>query len=169
MDDVIVLNSFSKYFSMTGWRLGWMVLPSDLVGRAERLQQNLAICAPALSQIAARAAFDCHEELQGHLARYASNREIVLDALAACGLTSLAPADGAFYVYADVTALGRSASDLCATWLNRLGVAVTPGIDFDPVRGEQFVRLSFAGATDEVSEGVRRLAGWISTRADHIR
>lgn len=150
-DDAIVINSFSKYFSMTGWRLGWLVAPERLVPAIERLAQNLTIAAPTLSQAAALAAFDCREELDAHVDRYARNRRIVLDGLRAMGLTTLAPADGAFYAYADVSPLGADSQELCAMWLRDLGVAATPGIDFDRARGHRFVRFSFAGATADVA------------------
>jgi aspartate/methionine/tyrosine aminotransferase len=158
-DDAIVINSFSKYFSMTGWRLGWLIAPERLVPAIERLAQNLTIAAPSLSQAAALAAFDCREELDGHVARYAENRAIVLDGLRAIGLTTLAPADGAFYAYADISPLSDDSGTLCATWLGELGVAATPGIDFDPVRGSRFVRFSFAGSTADMRDAMDLLRG----------
>lgn len=159
-EHVVVVNSFSKYHSMTGWRLGWMVLPEPLVGPVERLAQNLVICAPTPAQHAAVAAFGATEELDGHVARYRANRAVLLDGLAAAGITRLAPADGAFYVYADVGHLTSDSLALCRRWLDELGVAATSGIDFDPVRGHRFVRFSFAGASDEIAEAVRRLGTW---------
>lgn len=156
-DDAIVINSFSKYFSMTGWRLGWLIAPERLVPPIERLAQNLTIAAPTLSQVAAVSAFDCREELDGHVARYAVNRGIVLDGLRAIGLTTLAPADGAFYAYADISPLADDSQALCAGWLAELGVAATPGIDFDPVRGHQFVRFSFAGSTEDMAVAMAAL------------
>jgi aspartate/methionine/tyrosine aminotransferase len=156
-DDSVVINSFSKYFSMTGWRLGWLVAPGRLVPAIERLAQNLTIAAPTLSQVAAVSAFDCRAELDGHVARYALNREIVLNGLKAIGLTTLAPADGAFYAYADISPLSDDSQKLCAEWLAELGVAATPGIDFDPVRGHRFVRFSFAGSTADMREAMRLL------------
>jgi aspartate/methionine/tyrosine aminotransferase len=159
-NSAIVVNSFSKYFSMTGWRLGWMVVPDDLTDRVERLQQNLYICAPSLSQRAAVAAFDCHEELQTHVVRYAANRALMLDGLAAAGLSNIAQADGAFYVYADVSHLTTDSMDLCGRWLDELGISVTPGIDFDTQRGHRFVRFSYSGRTEDLIEACDLLGRW---------
>jgi aspartate/methionine/tyrosine aminotransferase len=156
-DEAVVVNSFSKYFSMTGWRLGWLVAPERLVPAIERLAQNLTIAPPTLSQIAAVAAFECREELDRHVARYAINRRILLDGLRDIGITTLAPADGAFYAYADVSSLAEDSQELCAFWLRDLGIAATPGIDFDPVRGRRWVRFSFAGSTADVGAAVERL------------
>lgn len=158
----VVLNSFSKYFSMTGWRVGWMVVPDALAQSVERAAQNLYICAPVLSQYAACAAFDATEELDGHVRRYAQNRTLLLDGLRRAGLDRHAPADGAFYVYADVSGLGLPSGELCARWLDELGVATTPGIDFDARRGSGTVRFSFAGATEEIVEATQRLATWVA-------
>jgi aspartate/methionine/tyrosine aminotransferase len=162
---VVVLNSFSKYFSMTGWRLGWLVAPAELVPVLERFQQNLYICAPTLSQAAAIAAFDCAEELDGHVGRYARNRDVLLDGLARAGIGRTAESDGAFYVYADVGHLlapGGVATSLalCERWLDDLAIAATPGIDFDLTQGERFVRFSYAGAEADIAEACRRLAAW---------
>ncbi|MGI9601821.1 MAG: pyridoxal phosphate-dependent aminotransferase [Acidimicrobiales bacterium] len=156
--DAIVVNSFSKYFSMTGWRLGWLVVPPSLASSVERLAQNLYIAPSTLSQHAAVAAFDCHEELAENVARYRINRTLLLDGLAAARFDQVAPADGAFYAYADVSHLTDDSVALCARWLDELGVAATPGIDFDPARGHHQVRFSFAGAADDITEAVRRLA-----------
>ena len=158
--DALVVNSFSKYFSMTGWRLGWVVAPDDLVEPIRRLAQNFFIAAPTLSQIAAVAAFDCHDELQANVARYTANRSVLLDGLPAAGIDRLAPSDGAFYVYAAVDHLAADSQALCRRWLDELGVAVTPGIDFDPAEGHRFARFSYAGATDDMSEAVHRLQEW---------
>lgn len=155
--DAVVVNSFSKYFSMTGWRIGWMLVPQELQAPVERLAQNLFIAAPTISQLAALAAFDCHDELRANVARYAHNRELLLDGLRAVGLDRLAPADGAFYVYADVSHLTDDSQALCARWLTELGVAATPGVDFDPQRGHRYVRFSFAGETEEIVEAIGRL------------
>ncbi|CAK0747056.1 Valine--pyruvate aminotransferase [uncultured Gammaproteobacteria bacterium] len=155
--NAVVVNSFSKYFSMTGWRLGWLVVPDDLARSVERLAQNLFISAPTLSQIAGVAAFDCAEELNGHVARYARNRELLLHELPAAGFDRLAPADGAFYLYADVSALTNDSESLCQRILAETGVAITPGIDFDPTYGRRFVRFSFAGSTETIAEATRRL------------
>ena len=159
-DAAIVINSFSKYFSMTGWRLGWMVVPEDLLRPVECLAQNLFISPPTLSQLAAVAAFDCSEELDGHVARYARNRNLLLAELPKAGFDKLAPADGAFYLYADVAHLTNDSQEFCRRMLAETGVAATPGVDFDPQRGNRFVRFSFAGPTEEVAEAARRLIAW---------
>ena len=159
-DDVLVVNSFSKYFSMTGWRLGWLVVPENFVAPVARFAANLLLGPQTLSQIAGVAAFECHDELQGHLVRYAHNRQIMLDGLRSAGLTRLAPAEGAFYVYADISDVATSSSQLCADWLRELGIAATPGIDFDPFHGEHFVRFSFCGGTDTIERGVELLNTW---------
>jgi aspartate/methionine/tyrosine aminotransferase len=153
----IVVNSFSKYFSMTGWRLGWLLLPHELVRPVELLAQNLVISAPTLSQIAGLAAFDDLAELDGHVRRYARNRDVVVAGLRAMGCVDVAPAEGAFYAYADVSHLTDDSEALCRDWLAHQGVAVTPGIDFDPVRGHRTVRMSFAGSEADVSAAMERL------------
>jgi len=162
--EAVVVSSFSKYFSMTGWRLGWITAPLAVMEAVERFQQNLYICAPALSQHAAIAAFDCADELDGHVARYARNREVLLEGLAAAGLTDRAAADGAFYVYADVSHLTDDSRLLCRRWLEEVGVTTGPGIDFDLERGHQFVRFSYSGHADDIAEGCRRLAAWTTSR-----
>ena len=159
-ESALVVNSFSKYFSMTGWRLGWMVVPDDLLRSVECLAQNLFISAPSLSQAAAVAAFDCTEELDGHVARYARNRQILLEELPKAGFDKLAPADGAFYIYADVSAMTDDSEALCKRILAETGIACTPGIDFDPARGHKFVRFSFAGSEATIAEAARRLIAW---------
>jgi len=159
--NAIVINSLSKYFSMTGWRLGWMVLPDDLTRSVECLAQNLFISPPTLSQHAAVAAFDCDEELQENLRRYATNRALLLDELPKAGFDKLASADGAFYIYADVSALTTNSPDFCRRMLAEIGVAVTPGTDFDPSRGHRFVRFSFAGSTDDMVQAADRLKAWL--------
>jgi aspartate/methionine/tyrosine aminotransferase len=156
----ITINSFSKYFSMTGWRLGWMVVPADLVRPIECLAQNMVISAPTLSQLAAVAAFDCHDELQENLRRYAANRAVLLSGLPEAGFDRLAPADGAFYIYADVSDRTPDSAEFCQRMLADTAVAATPGIDFDPERGHRFVRFSFAGSTEEMVEACRRLKAW---------
>ena len=159
-DDAIVINSFSKYFSMTGWRLGWMVAPEQLLRSIESLAQNLFISPPTLSQRAAAAAFDCNDELEENVARYARNRALLLEELPRAGFDSLAPADGAFYIYADVSHMTNDSEAFCRRMLAETGVAATPGVDFDPERGAAFMRFSFAGATDDMAEAARRLRQW---------
>ncbi len=158
--DVIVFNSFSKYFSMTGWRLGWVVAPEPLAVAIERLAQSLTIAPPTISQRAALAAFDCIEELEGNVERYTENRAILLEGLPHAGLDQLAPADGAFYVWADVSRYGLGSQELCRRWLDELSIAATPGVDFDQVRGDRFVRFSYAGAAADLTEAMSRLGGW---------
>ncbi len=164
-EEAIVVNSFSKYYSMTGWRLGWMVLPETLVRPVECLAQNLFISPPTLSQHAAVAAFDARAELDRNVARYRENRRLLLDVLPAAGLDRLAPSDGAFYLYADISRRTDDSEDFCRRLLAETGVAVTPGVDFDPVRGHRFLRLSFAGATADMNEAARRLARWLAGSA----
>lgn len=159
--EVIVVNSFSKYYSMTGWRLGWMLVPPDLARSVECLAQNFYISPPALSQLAAIPAFDCRAELDGHVARYRTNRDVLVKALKAAGLTRFAPADGAFYLYVDISDLTGDSKELCRRLLAETGVAITPGLDFDPTRGGNWVRLSFAGASEDIAEAARRLADWL--------
>jgi aspartate/methionine/tyrosine aminotransferase len=163
-DDAYVINSFSKYFSMTGWRIGWMVVPESHVRRVERLAQNMFICPPHASQIAALAALDCEAELEGNRAVYATNRQLMLDGLKAAGFTNIAPPDGAFYIYADVSDLTDDSLGLCRDILNHAGVAVTPGLDFDPRRGHQTLRFSYARSTPEIAEGLTRLAAFMTDR-----
>ena len=162
--EAFVVNSFSKYWSMTGWRIGWVVVPDSLIDTVERLQQNLYICAPHVSQVAAIAALGATDELDGHVARYRENRSIVIDGLAAAGITEIAPADGAFYVYAHVphltVALGIDSLQLTERWLHELGVAATSGVDFDLARGHEYVRFSYAGAGTDIAEACDLLAGW---------
>lgn len=159
--DGLVINSFSKYFSMTGWRLGWMVVPPDMVRAVECLAQNLFISPPTLSQHAAIAAFDAYEELELNVRRYARNREVLLEELPKAGLDDLAPADGAFYIYADVSRFTNDSPAFCRRMLADIGVACTPGVDFDPERGHTTLRFSFAGATDDMAEAARRLGSWL--------
>ena len=159
-DSAIVVNSFSKYFSMTGWRVGWLVVPSDMVRPIERLAQNFFISVPTLSQHAALAAFECRDELDGHVQRYRTNRDLLMAGLPAAGFDRLAPADGAFYLYADVAHLTNDSREFCRRMLAETGVATTPGIDFDRARGAGTLRISFAGSTAEMEEAVRRLKAW---------
>ena len=157
-DDVYVINSFSKYFSMTGWRIGWMVVPEAHIRTIERLAQNMFICAPHASQVAALHAMDAADELEGHRAVYARNRALMLDGLPKVGFDRIAPPDGAFYVYADVAHLTGDSRMLAARLLDEAGVAVTPGLDFDPGRGAGTLRFSYARATADIEEGLARLA-----------
>ena len=165
-NDVVVINSFSKYFSMTGWRVGWMVVPPDMVRTMDRLAANMFICAPHASQLAALAALtpEADAEAQANLAVYAENRRLMLERLPAMGLSRIAPPDGAFYVYADVSDLTDGSAALAADILDRAGVAVTPGIDFDPVRGTQTLRFSYARSTADIAEGLDRLAAYMAAR-----
>lgn len=160
--NAIVVNSFSKYYAMTGWRLGWLVAPPELMRPLERLQQSLAICAPTLAQQAARAAFDATEELEGYKAGYARNRALLLERLPQMGLGDFAPPDGAFYIYADIAQLADDSMAFCKRMLHEAGVATTPGLDFDPRRGRKTLRISYAGSEADVAEGVERLAAWLS-------
>ena len=165
-DDVVIINSFSKYFSMTGWRIGWMVVPPDMVRAMERLAANMFICPPHASQLAALAALspEGEAEAEANLAVYARNRRLMLDRLPAMGITRIAPPDGAFYIYADVSDLTDDSMALAAAILEGAGVAVTPGLDFDPVRGRRTLRLSYARSTAEIEEALDRLAAWMAAR-----
>ena len=158
--DAIVINSFSKYFSMTGWRLGWMVVPETLLRPIECLTQNLFISPPTLSQHAGIAAFDSGDELESNVARYARNREILLEQLPKAGFDQLAPVDGAFYVYADIAHLTNDSPEFCRRMLTEAHVAATPGVDFDPFSGHKFVRFSFAGTEADMTAACIRLADW---------
>jgi aspartate/methionine/tyrosine aminotransferase len=156
----LVINSFSKYFSMVGWRLGWLLAPEARLRTARAYVGNLFLTAPSLSQHAALAALDCREELDGHVAVYARNRELMLSALPRLGLSRIAPPDGAFYAYADIGHLTDDSLAFCKTLLRETGVATAPGVDFDPVNGRRFIRFSFAVSTAEVTEAIRRLEAW---------
>jgi len=159
--DAIVVNSFSKYYSMTGWRLGWMVVPPDLARSVECLAQNFYISPPSLSQLAAPAVFGCRAELDAHVARYRANRDLLTAMLRRAGLSRFAPAEGAFYLYVDVSTLTRDSREFCRRMLAETGVATTPGRDFDPIHGDCWVRLSFAGSTADIAEAARRLGEWL--------
>ncbi len=159
-DDAIVVNSFSKYFSMTGWRLGWMIMPPDLIRATECLAQNLFISPPAISQHAGVAVFGCGAELDANVAEYARNRQLLLKELPEAGFNKLASADGAFYIYADVSDMTDDSAAFCQSMLDEAGVAATPGIDFDPGRGRHFVRFSFARNYADMEEAARRLIAW---------
>jgi aspartate/methionine/tyrosine aminotransferase len=163
-DDVVVINSFSKYFSMTGWRIGWMVVPEAMVRTVERLAQNLFICPPHASQVAALAALDCIPELEANRAVYAANRGLMVEGLRRAGFDHIAPPDGAFYIYADVGGLTSDSRAFAAQILDGAGVAVTPGLDFDPVRGGRTLRFSYARSTAEIEEGLARLAEFMRRR-----
>ncbi len=161
-DQAFVINSFSKYFSMTGWRLGWMLVPEPAIRPVEKLMQNLFISAPTLAQLAAIAAFDARDELDGHVARYAANRAILLETLPRLGIERLAPPDGAFYVYADASPWTGDSVAFCADLLQATGVAITPGVDFDPERGRRTVRFSYAADTASIMEAMQRLGAFVS-------
>ena len=159
-EEAIVINSFSKYFSMTGWRIGWMVAPTDLLRPIECLAQNLFISPPTLPQIAASAAFDCADELESNVRRYGENRALLLEQLPRAGFDRLAPADGAFYIYADVSRLTNDSGQFCRRMLAETGVAATPGADFDGERGHHFIRFSFAGSAADIAAAAERLLAW---------
>jgi aspartate/methionine/tyrosine aminotransferase len=159
--EAVIINSFSKYYSMTGWRLGWMLMPPDLARSVECLAQNFYISPPALSQIAAIPVFGCRAELDSHVARYRANRDLLIRTLDAAGLTRFAPAEGAFYLYVDISSLTRDSEDFCRRLLAETGIAVTPGLDFDPIDGGGWVRFSFAGSTEDVAKAASRLTAWL--------
>jgi aspartate/methionine/tyrosine aminotransferase len=161
-DRVVVINSFSKYFCMTGWRVGWMVVPENLVRPIDRLQGNLVISVPTLAQIAAEAAFEGREEMQAVKHGYEENRRILTQGLPKAGLDKFLPVDGAFYLYADISRFSDDSLDFAKRMLNEAGVAATPGIDFDPVNGKHFLRFCYAGSADEMREAVARLGNWLN-------
>lgn len=163
-DEVYVVNSFSKYFSMTGWRVGWMVVPPEHVRIIERLAQNLFICPSHAAQRLALAAMDCHEELQANVAVYARNRDVLIEGLGKAGFATMAPPDGAFYIYADVSAHTDDALAFASEILEQAGVAVTPGLDFDPEEGHHWLRFSYARSTADIEEGVARLVRFMDER-----
>lgn len=160
-DHALVINSFSKYFCMTGWRVGWMVVPDILVRPIERLQQNLSISVPSLSQIAAEAAFDGAAEMEEIKHGYQENRRILIEGLPKAGLSKFLPADGAFYLYADVSDFTSDSFDFARQMLEKAHVAATPGVDFDPIHGRSFIRLSYARSAAEMREAVDRIAHWL--------
>ena len=161
----LVVNSFSKYYSMAGWRLGWLVVPPELIGAARARMGNLFLTPPALAQHAGLVAFDADEELDGHIRTYARNRDLLLAALPAMGLNRIAPPHGAFYIYADVGHLTDDSLTFCERLLRETGVATAPGIDFDPVDGHRFVRFSFAVSTPLVEEAIRRMTPWFAAQS----
>jgi aspartate/methionine/tyrosine aminotransferase len=163
--NAVVINSFSKYFCMTGWRVGWMVVPDALVRPIERLQQNLSISVPTLSQIAAAAAFDGREEMETVKRGYEANRHILITGLPQAGLSDFLPADGAFYLYADVSKFTADSFAFAKRMLEEAHVAATPGVDFDPVRGRQFIRFSYARSADDMREAVQRIARWLGDKS----
>ncbi len=163
-DDCYVINSFSKYFSMTGWRVGWMVVPEDHVRKIERLAQNMFICASHPSQVAALSAMDCREELETNMVVYRANRAMMADGLPKAGFTKFAPPDGAFYFYVDVSAFTQDSRTFAREILEEAGVAVTPGLDFDPVRGHQTLRFSYARSAADIEEGLARLKMFMAAR-----
>jgi aspartate/methionine/tyrosine aminotransferase len=163
--DALIINSFSKYFSMAAWRLGWLVVPPALIDAARARMGNLFLTPPSLSQHAGLVAFDCRDELEGHVEAYARNRDLLLAALPALGLKRIAPPDGAFYIWADIGHLTDDSMDFCMRLLADTGVATAPGIDFDPVEGRRFMRFSFAVSTDRVEEALRRIEPWFAAQA----
>ncbi|MFN3659525.1 MAG: pyridoxal phosphate-dependent aminotransferase [Pseudolabrys sp.] len=160
-DRAVVINSFSKYFCMTGWRVGWMVMPENLVRTADRLQGNLAISVPTLAQIAAEAAFDAREEMEAVKHGYEENRRILTEGLPKAGLDKFLPVDGAFYLYANIARFSDDSLDFAKRMLNEAHVAATPGIDFDPIDGRHFLRFCYAGSADEMREAVERIGNWL--------
>jgi aspartate/methionine/tyrosine aminotransferase len=159
-DSAVVVNSFSKYFSMTGWRIGWLVLPPDLARPVECLAQNLFISAPYIAQVAAEAAFDCQDELRANIARYRRSRDHLLATLPGAGFSRLSPAEGAFYLFADISDRSNDSAEFCARMLREAGVAVSPGVDFDRTRGGRFVRFSYCGPEADMREAAERLKAW---------
>jgi aspartate/methionine/tyrosine aminotransferase len=168
-DNALVINSFSKYFCMTGWRIGWMVAPKVLVRPIERLQGNLAISVPTLSQIAAEAAFDGRAELDAIKHGYQDNRKILIEGLPKAGLSKFLPVDGAFYLYADISEFSDDSFDFAKRLLEEAHVAATPGVDFDPIDGRHFVRFSYAGSAADMKEAVERIGGWLRKSPQHKR
>ena len=160
-DDVVIINSFSKYFCMTGWRIGWMVVPEPLVRPIDRLQGNLAISVPTLSQIAAEAAFDGRAEMEAVKHGYEENRRILIEGLPKAGLDKFLPVDGAFYLYADVSRFSNDSFDFAKRMLEEAHVAATPGVDFDPLDGSDFIRFCYAGSAAEMHEAVERIGRWL--------
>ena len=160
-ENAVIINSFSKYFCMTGWRIGWMIAPGPLVRSIERLQQNFAISVPTLAQIAAEAAFDGIAEMEEVKKGYAVNRRMLLERLPAAGLDAFLPADGAFYLYADVSRFSNDSLDFAKRMLEQAAVAATPGVDFDPVNGTKFIRFCYAGSSSDMTDAITRIANWL--------
>lgn len=163
-ESTIVIGSFSKYYSMTGWRLGWMLVPESFRRTTEILSQNLTICPPTLSQLAAVRAFEAGDELEAHVLRYRRNRDVLLSALGRAGVTCLAPADGAFYIYADISSFSDDSRDLCAEMLQEINVAATPGVDFDPQEGHRAVRFSYCRGEADVREAAERIETFLKRK-----
>lgn len=163
-DDALIINSFSKYFSMAGWRLGWLVVPPELIDFARARMGSLFLTPPSLAQHAALVAMDCREELEGHVSTYARNRDLLLNALPAMGLNRIAPPDGAFYIYADIGHLTNDSLASCEKLLRDTGVAAAPGIDFDPIEGHRYIRFSFAVSSQLVAEAISRMVPWFEAQ-----
>jgi aspartate/methionine/tyrosine aminotransferase len=163
-DNALIINSFSKYFCMTGWRIGWMVLPESLIRTVERLQGNLSISVPTISQIAAEAAFDGRAEMEAVKHGYEENRRILLEGLPKAGIKQILPVDGAFYLYADVSRFCDDSLDFAKRMLEETHVAITPGVDFDPIEGRHFIRFCYAGSSAEMHEAVERIGNWLARR-----
>ena len=163
-DECYVINSFSKFFSMTGWRVGWMVVPEDHIRIVERLAQNLFICSPHVSQVAALEAMSCEDELSQNLDIYRKNRQIIMDGLQQIGFENFAPPDGAFYFYIDISKYCDDSLSFCNDILDEVGVAITPGVDFDPKRGKTTIRISYSRSTEEIVEGMSRLGDFMRKR-----
>ncbi len=168
LDDALIVNSFSKYYSMAGWRLGWLVVPMNLIDEARARMGNLFLTPPSLAQHAGLIAMDCREELEGHVATYARNRDLLLRALPDMGLSEIAPPDGAFYIYADIGHLTGDSLSFCEELLRDTGVATAPGMDFDPIEGHHFIRLSFAVSTELIIEAISRMAPWFRTKGRSV-
>ena len=163
-DDCYVINSFSKYFSMTGWRIGWIIVPENHIRQIESIVQNMFICAPHVSQVAAIAAMDAKDELEYNMSVYRENRSLMIEGLAKAGFTEIAPPDGAFYIYADISKFSNNSFKFARDILDEAGIAITPGFDFDAERGNETIRFSYAGTTDDMKEGLNRLYKFMKSK-----
>jgi aspartate/methionine/tyrosine aminotransferase len=163
-DDCYVINSFSKYFSMTGWRIGWIIVPENHIRQIESIVQNMFICAPHVSQVAAIAAIDAKDELEYNMSVYRENRSLMIEGLAKAGFTEIAPPDGAFYIYADISKFSNNSFKFARDILDEAGIAITPGFDFDAERGNETIRFSYAGTTDDMKEGLSRLYKFMKSK-----
>ena len=163
-DDCYVINSFSKYFSMTGWRIGWIIVPENHIRQIESIVQNMFICAPHVSQVAAIAAIDAKDELEYNMSVYRENRSLMIEGLAKAGFTEIAPPDGAFYIYADISKFSNNSFKFARDILDEAGIAITPGFDFDTERGNETIRFSYAGTTDDMKEGLSRLYKFMKSK-----